>query len=94
MNVAITRYDGRNFSKCPIRRILVMLPASSEGRFGEKDRCHNGQKSICKRSVDLQALQIGSLKNALRLARSGSGCPTPPAPMAPEENELVVESVA
>jgi tRNA (cytosine49-C5)-methyltransferase len=91
MNVAITRYDGRNFPNVPFDRILVDAPCSSEGR--ERKGPGVMARSSCKRSLDLQALQIDLLKNALRLARSGGVVVYSTCTYAPEENELVVESV-
>jgi 16S rRNA C967 or C1407 C5-methylase (RsmB/RsmF family) len=91
MNVAITRYDGRNFPNVPFDRILVDAPCSSEGR--ERKGPGVMARSSCKRSLDLQALQIDLLKNALRLVRSGGVVVYSTCTYAPEENELVVESV-
>ena len=69
INVAITRYDGRNFPRGPFDRVLVDAPCSSEGR----ERRGPGVLSRCstERSLDLQVLQIGLLKNALRLTKPG-----------------------
>ena len=91
MNVAITRYDGRNFPKIPFDRILVDAPCSSEGR--ERKGPGVLARSSCKRSQDLQALQIDLLENALRLAKPGGVVVYSTCTYAPEENELVVESV-
>ena len=91
MNVAVTRYDGRNFPKVPFDRILVDAPCSSEGR--ERKGPGVLSRSSCKRSLDLQALQIGLLKNALRLAKPGGVVVYSTCTYAPEENELVVENV-
>ncbi len=91
MNVAITRYDGRNFPHGPFDRILVDAPCSSEGR----ERRGPGvlSRSSTKRSQDLQALQISLLRNALRLVKPGGVVVYSTCTYAPEENELVVESV-
>jgi len=43
--------------------------------------------------MDLQALQIDLLKNALRLAKPGGVVVYSTCTYAPEENEMVVESV-
>ena len=91
INVAITRYDGRRFPGGPFHRILVDAPCSSEGRArrgqGVLLRCSR------KRSLDLQALQIGLLKNAVRLVEPGSIVVYSTCTYAPEENELVVTEV-
>jgi NOL1/NOP2/sun family putative RNA methylase len=91
INVAITRYDGRRFPRVPFHRILVDAPCSSEGRArrgqGVLLRCSR------KRSLDLQALQIGLLKNAVRLVEPGSIVVYSTCTYAPEENELVVTEV-
>jgi tRNA (cytosine49-C5)-methyltransferase len=91
MNVAITRYDGRNFPRGPFDRVLVDAPCSSEGR----ERRGQGvlARSNSKRSMDLQVLQIGLLKNALRLTKSGGVVVYSTCTYAPEENELVVQAV-
>jgi NOL1/NOP2/sun family putative RNA methylase len=89
MNVAITRYDGRKFPRGPFDRVLVDAPCSSEGR----ERRGPGvlAKSSINRSLDLQKLQIGLLKNALRLTKPGGVVVYSTCTYAPEENELVVE---
>ena len=91
INVAITRYDGRRFPRVPFHRILVDAPCSSEGRArrgqGVLLRCSR------KRSLDLQALQIGLLKNAVQLVEPGSIVVYSTCTYAPEENELVVTEV-
>ena len=89
INVAITRYDGRNFPRGPFDRVLVDAPCSSEGR----ERRGPGVLSRCstERSLDLQVLQIGLLKNALRLTKPGGVVVYSTCTYAPEENELVVE---
>lgn len=91
LNVAITRYDGRNFPRIPFDRVLVDAPCSSEGR----ERRGPGvlARSSCKRSMDLQVLQIGLLKNALRLTKPGGAVVYSTCTYAPEENELVVQAV-
>jgi NOL1/NOP2/sun family putative RNA methylase len=91
MNVAITRYDGRNFPRGPFDRVLVDAPCSSEGR----ERRGPGvlARSSCKRSTDLQVLQIDLLKNALRLTKPGGVVVYSTCTYAPEENELVVQAV-
>lgn len=90
MNVAITRYDGRNFPRGSFDRVLVDAPCSAEGRErrgpGVIDRCSS------KRSLGLQALQIGLLKNALRLTKPGGVVVYSTCTYAPEENELVVRA--
>jgi NOL1/NOP2/sun family putative RNA methylase len=90
LNVAITRYDGRNFPRGPFDRVLVDAPCSSEGR----ERRGPGVLSRCsrERSLDLQVLQIGLLKNALRLTKPGGVVVYSTCTYAPEENELVVEA--
>ncbi|VVB62530.1 tRNA (cytosine(49)-C(5))-methyltransferase [uncultured archaeon] len=46
-----------------------------------------------KRSLDLQALQIGLLKRAVQLTRSGGVIVYSTCTYAPEENEAVVDDV-
>jgi NOL1/NOP2/sun family putative RNA methylase len=89
INVAITRYDGRNFPRGLFDRVLVDAPCSSEGR----ERRGPGVLSRCspERSLDLQVLQIGLLKNALRLTKPGGVVVYSTCTYAPEENELVVQ---
>ena len=89
LNVAVTRYDGRNFPRGPFDRVLVDAPCSSEGR----ERRGPGVLSRCssERSLDLQVLQIGLLKNALRLTKPGGVVVYSTCTYAPEENELVVQ---
>ncbi|HOV52291.1 MAG TPA: RsmB/NOP family class I SAM-dependent RNA methyltransferase, partial [Methanothrix sp.] len=91
LNVAITRYDGRNFPRGSFDRVLVDAPCSSEGR----ERRGPGvlSRSNRKRSLDLQKLQIGLLKNATRLAKPKGVVIYSTCTYAPEENELVVEKV-
>lgn len=91
LNVAITRYDGRRFPHGPFDGVLVDAPCSSEGRARRSPAAAG--KSSCKRSLDLQALQIGLLQNAMRLAKPGGTVVYSTCTYAPEENELVVESV-
>jgi tRNA (cytosine49-C5)-methyltransferase len=89
LNVAVTRYDGRNFPRGSFDRVLVDAPCSSEGR----ERRGPGVLSRCspERSLDLGALQIGLLKNALRLTKPGGVVVYSTCTYAPEENELVVQ---
>ena len=91
MNVAITRYDGRNFPRGLFHRVLVDAPCSAEGR----ERRGPGviARSSCRKSLDLQALQIGLLKSALRLTASGGVVVYSTCTYAPEENEMVVQTV-
>jgi NOL1/NOP2/sun family putative RNA methylase len=91
INVAVTRYDGRNFPRGPFDRVLVDAPCSSEGR----ERRGPGVLSRCsrERSLDLGVLQLSLLKNALRLTRSGGVVVYSTCTYAPEENELVVQGV-
>jgi 16S rRNA C967 or C1407 C5-methylase (RsmB/RsmF family) len=90
LNVAITRYDGRNFPRGPFDRVLVDAPCSSEGR--ERKGPGVLARSSFKKSLDLQALQIGLLKNALRLVKTGGIVVYSTCTYAPEENELVVQT--
>jgi len=89
LNVAITRYDGRRFPRGVFERVLVDAPCSGEGR--ERRGPGTLAKSSCKRSIGLQALQIGLLKNAIRLAKPGGVVVYSTCTYAPEENEMVVE---
>ncbi|OPY51249.1 MAG: tRNA (cytosine(49)-C(5))-methyltransferase [Methanosaeta sp. PtaU1.Bin060] len=90
LNVAITRYDGRRFPRGPFDKVLVDAPCSSEGRARRDPKVLS--RCSPKRSLDLQRLQIGLLKNALRLARAGGLVVYSTCTYAPEENEMVVES--
>lgn len=90
LNVAVTRYDGRNFPRGPFDRVLVDAPCSSEGR--ERKGPGVLARSSSKKSLDLQALQIGLLKNALRLVKPGGIVVYSTCTYAPEENELVVQT--
>lgn len=91
LNVAITRYDGRQFPEMDVDRILVDAPCSSEGRArrdpGIWNRCSG------KRSQDLACLQKALLRRAVQLAKPGGSIVYSTCTYAPEENELVVESV-
>jgi len=91
MNVAVTRYDGRRFPRGPFDRVLVDAPCSAEGR----ERRGPGvlARSSCQRSLDLQVLQKGLLENALRLTKPGGVVVYSTCTYAPEENEMVVQSV-
>lgn len=91
MNVAITRYDGRNFPRGTFDRVLVDAPCSAEGR----ERRGPGviERNNCKRSLSLQVLQIGLLRNALRLVRPGGVVVYSTCTYAPEENEMVIKAV-
>ncbi len=91
LNVAITRYDGRRFPRGAFDRVLVDAPCSSEGR--ERRGPGTLAKSSRKRSIGLQTLQIGLLKNAVRLAKPGGTVIYSTCTYAPEENEMVVETV-
>jgi len=91
LNVAVTRYDGRNFPRGPFDRVLVDAPCSSEGR----ERRGPGVLSRCsrERSLDLGVLQLSLLRNALRLTKPGGIVVYSTCTYAPEENELVVQEV-
>ena len=91
INVAITRYDGRRFPNQLFDRILVDVPCSGEGR-ARKDLGICGRSSL-KRSLGLQALQKGLLKRAINLVKPGGVVVYSTCTYAPEENEIVVESV-
>ena len=96
VNAAITRYDGRNFP-CNrdqdhlFHRVLVDAPCSSEGRARRDPdllcRCSR------KRSLDIQVLQIGLLKRAIKITRPGGVIVYSTCTYAPEENEMVVREV-
>lgn len=90
MNVAITRYDGRRFPRGLFHRVLVDAPCSAEGR--ERRGAGVMARSSCQRSLDLQVLQIGLLRNALRLTRPGGVVVYSTCTYAPEENEMVVQA--
>src|SRR5512137_2693930 len=90
MNVAITRYDGRRFPRGSFHRVLVDAPCSAEGR--ERRGTGVMARSSCSRSLDLQVLQIGLLRNALRLIRPGGVVVYSTCTYAPEENEMVVQA--
>ena len=68
LNVAITRYDGRDFPRGPFDRVLVDAPCSSEGR--ERKGPGVLARSSTKRSLDLQALQIGLLEECLAAGKA------------------------
>jgi len=91
MNVAITRYDGRNFPRGLFHRVLVDAPCSAEGR--ERRGAGVIARGSCQRSLGLQALQIGLLKSALRLTVPGGVVVYSTCTYAPEENEMVVQAV-
>jgi NOL1/NOP2/sun family putative RNA methylase len=94
VNVAITRYDGRRFPDTldPLfHRVLVDAPCSSEGRARRDpdllSRCSS------KRSLDIQVLQTGLLRRAIKITRPGGVIVYSTCTYAPEENELVVQKV-
>lgn len=91
VNVAITRYDGRRFPDHLFHRVLVDAPCSSEGRARRDpdllSRCSR------KRSLDIQVLQTGLLRRAVRITRPGGVIVYSTCTYAPEENELVVQKV-
>ncbi len=89
LNVAVTRYDGRRFPRGSFDRVLVDAPCSSEGR----ERRGPGTLARCsrERSLGLKALQVGLLKNAMRLTKPGGVVVYSTCTYAPEENELVVQ---
>jgi NOL1/NOP2/sun family putative RNA methylase len=94
LNVAITRYDGRNFpghQDFLFHRVLVDAPCSSEGRA----RRDSDLLSRCsrQRSLDIQALQAGLLKRAIKIVRPGGVIVYSTCTYAPEENEMVVREV-
>jgi len=96
VNVAITRYDGRNFPGNQdqdhlFHRVLVDAPCSSEGR-ARRDPDLLGRCSR-KRSLDIQTLQIGLLKRAVKITRPGGAIVYSTCTYAPEENEMVVREV-
>lgn len=91
MNVAITRYDGRSFPRGLFHRVLVDAPCSAEGR--ERRGAGVIARGSCRRSLDLQVLQIGLLKSALRLTVPGGVVVYSTCTYAPEENEMVVQAV-
>jgi NOL1/NOP2/sun family putative RNA methylase len=91
VNVAITRYDGRKFPDHLFHRVLVDAPCSSEGRARRDpdllSRCSR------RRSLDIQTLQTGLLRRAVRITRPGGVIVYSTCTYAPEENELVVQKV-
>ncbi len=91
VNVAITRYDGRRFPDHLFHRVLVDAPCSSEGRA----RRDSDLLSRCsrRRSLDIQVLQIGLLRRAVRITRPGGVIVYSTCTYAPEENEQVVQKV-
>lgn len=91
LNVAITRYDGRDFPRGPFDRVLVDAPCSSEGR--ERRGPGTISRSNCTKSLELQKLQICLLQNAMRLTKPGGVVVYSTCTYAPEENELVVRAV-
>jgi NOL1/NOP2/sun family putative RNA methylase len=91
VNVAITRYDGRKFPPQQFDRVLVDAPCSSEGMARKDPRVLS--RCSLKRSLDLQVLQIGLLKRAVQLTRSGGVIVYSSCTYAPEENEAVVDDV-
>ncbi len=91
LNVAITRYDGRDFPRGPFDRVLVDAPCSSEGR--ERKGPGTISRSNCTKSLELQKLQIRLLQNAVRLTKPGGVVVYSTCTYAPEENELVVRAV-
>ena len=91
VNVAITRYDGRRFPGGLFDRVLVDAPCSGEGR-ARKDMGICGRSNL-KRSLGLQPLQKGLLKRAVNLVKPGGVVVYSTCTYAPEENEMVVESV-
>jgi NOL1/NOP2/sun family putative RNA methylase len=91
INVAITRYDGRGFPDHQFDRVLVDAPCSSEGT-SRKDSAVLNRYSV-KRSLDLQALQLGLLSRAVSLLRSGGVLVYSTCTYAPEENEAVIDKV-
>jgi NOL1/NOP2/sun family putative RNA methylase len=91
VNVAITRYDGRRFPSLLFDRVLVDVPCSGEGRTRRDPGIWKGSSK--RRSLDLQALQVGLLSRAVELTKPGGTIVYSTCTYAPEENELVVEKV-
>lgn len=91
INVATTRYDGRMFPDCIFDRILVDAPCSGEGRSRKNPSICS--RSDLKRSLGLQPLQKGLLKRAINLVKPEGVVVYSTCTYAPEENEMVVESV-
>lgn len=91
VNVAITRYDGRRFPHQQFDRVLVDAPCSSEGMARKDPRVLD--RCSLKRSLYLQVLQIGLLKRAVQLTRSGGVVVYSTCTYSPEENEAVVDDV-
>ncbi len=90
-NVAITRYDGRVFPDYLFDRVLVDAPCSAEGRARRDFRVCS--RSSLKKSLDIQVLQKGLLRRAIRLTKPGGVIVYSTCTYAPEENELVVEAM-
>jgi NOL1/NOP2/sun family putative RNA methylase len=91
VNVAITRYDGRRFPSLLFDRALVDVPCSGEGRARRDPGIW--MRSSKRRSLDLQALQVGLLSRAVELTKPGGTIVYSTCTYAPEENEMVVEKV-
>ena len=91
-NVAVTRADGRTFpaQEQPFDRVLVDVPCSAEGTL-RKTRSINPRTR--EFSQYIRGTQAALLRRAVCLTRPGGRIVYSTCTFAPEENEMVIESV-
>jgi len=92
VNVTATVYDGANYPRAAggFDRVLVDAPCSGEGRLRKQSRNHRVSELLYQRYArQQQAL----LRRAFALCRSGGRIVYSTCTFAPEENELVVDTL-
>ena len=89
MNVAITRYDGRNFPRGLFHRVLVDAPCSGLGVLRRKPDARWNKTP--EQLTELPPLQKAILSSAAKAVKPGGVLVYSTCTIVPEENQAVVE---
>lgn len=92
VNTTVTERDGRNIPEdTQFDKILVDAPCTGEGNAREQEQLRDGVDPADAR--DLAGLQADLLEKALRLCKPDGEIVYSTCTFAPEENEMVVDTV-